>query len=230
MIKINKNLVLFSGLFLLLGTVLLFNLQKLFPLLSHASYYCQSFISSLSLPIPYYLGIIPFLLFSGFLVIAIAKLLLIYVKVRVFRKKLVKNFRTNTQFNTLLEKLQLTNKTYLIKNEKKFAFCLGIRNPKIYISTALLDILSTKEIEVVLRHERHHLNKRDTLTMLFASVSKSLLPFFPLISDLFHNYRIEREIQADAEAVRGFGDDKPLISALKNSLAYSQPQWLLLLR
>ncbi len=142
----------------------------------------------------------------------------IYIKVQLSRKKLLRNCKSNTSFTILLEKLRLTEKTYLIENEKQFAFCLGIRKPKIYISTALLSILNEREIEAVLRHERYHLNNRDTLTMLIASIAESLLPFFPLISDFLHNYRIEREIRADAESVQGLGDEKPLISVLKKLL------------
>ncbi|MBI4096855.1 MAG: M56 family metallopeptidase [Candidatus Levybacteria bacterium] len=151
------------------------------------------------------------------LVLAI-KLLMVYVKVSLFRKKLIENVRSNIAFNTLLKKLDLTAKTYLVESEKQFAFCLGIRKPKIYVSNGLLAMLTTQEMEAVLRHEQYHLNNRDTFIMLIASISESLLPFFPLISDLLHNYRIEREIKADAEAIGGLGSEKPLISVLKKLL------------
>lgn len=218
MIGINKNLFVFTGLIFLLGISFLVFLQKLSPLIYHTTYYCQSFINSLSLPIPYYFGIIPFLLFFVFFLIATIKLVVIYGKVQLSRKRLLRNCRSNTSFNTLLGKLKLEKKTYLIEDKKLFAFCLGIRNPKIYISTSLVDILTPEELETVLRHEQYHLNNRDTLIMLIASVGESLLPFFPLISDFLRNYRIEREIKADADAIQGFGDEEPLISALRKLL------------
>lgn len=218
MIKINKNLLTFIGLIFLLGFSSLVFLQKLSPLISHTTYYCQSLINSISMPIPYYLGVTPFLLFFAFLFAATIKLLIIYVKVQLLKKNLTKTFKTNSQFNSLLEKLQLSDQTYLIENEKQFAFCLGIRRPRIYVSTSLVNILTIQELEAVLRHERYHLNNRDTLTMLIASIGESLLPFFPLLSDFLHNYRIEREIKADTEAIRGLGDTQPLISALKKLL------------
>lgn len=214
----NKNLFVFASLISLVGISSLVFLQKLSPLISHTAYYCQSFINSLSMPIPYYLGIIPFSLFFVFLLIAIIKLLIIYIKVQLLRSKLTKNFKTDRQFNSLLEKLQLINKTYLIESEKQFAFCLGIRHPRIYISTSLVNGLTIQEIEAVLRHERYHLNNRDTLTMLIASIGESLLPFFPIISDFLYNYRVEREIRADGDAVQGLGDEKPLIAVLKKLL------------
>lgn len=216
--SLNKNLFVFVGLISLLGISSLVFLQKLSPLISHTTYYCQSFINSLSMPIPYYLGIIPFLLFFAFLLIATIKLFTIYIKVQLFRKRLTKNFKTNKKFNSLLEKLQLTDKTYLIESKKQFAFCLGIRSPQIYISKSLVNVLTIQEVEAVLRHERYHLNNRDTLTMLIASIGESLLPFFPILSDFLHNYRLEREIRADAETVQGLGDEEPLISVLKKLL------------
>lgn len=219
MIRINKNIIIFSGLILLLGTFSLLFLQKLSPLLSDSIYYCQSLISSFSMPIPYYLGAILFILVFVFLLIAVIKLFVLYAKVQLFRKKLIKNLKSNEGFIALLEKLALTNKTHLIESEKPFAFCLGIRHPKIYISTSLISILTPQEIEAVLRHEQYHLANRDTLTMLIASIGKSLLPFFPLLSDLLRNFRIEREIKADAESIRGIGDERPLISVLKKLLA-----------
>ena len=219
MIRINKNLIIFAGLILLLGTSSLVFLQKLSPLLSHTIYYCQSIINSLTMPIPYYLGAIPFLLFFIFVLIATVKLLIVYVKVQFLRKKLTRQFKFNTGFNKLLIKLHLTDKTYLIENEKQFAFCLGVRHPKIYVSTGLLDSVTLQEAEAVLRHERYHLRNRDTLTMLIASIGQSLFPFFPLISDFLRNYRVEREIKADAEAIQGQASEKPLVSILKKLLA-----------
>lgn len=219
MIRINNNLAIFAGLIFLLGISSAVFLQKLSPLISHTTYYCQSFINSLTLPIPYYLSIVPFLLFFTFLFIATIKLLTIYVKVQLLRGKLTKNFKTNRQFNKVLEKLQLANKTYLIESEKRFAFCLGVRSPKIYFSTALLSILNKQEIEAVLRHEQYHLHNRDTFIMLIASIGESLLPFFPLLSDFLYNFRIDREVAADKEAIRGLGVPTPLISVLKKLLA-----------
>lgn len=219
MIRINKNLAIFLGLIFLLGLFFLAILQKFFPFISHAAYYCQSFINSLSIPIPSSLGAIPLLLFFVLIAVTAVKLFIFYVKVQLSKNNLIRNRRSNARFTTLLETLQLEDDTYLIESEQQFAFCLGIRHPKIYISTSLISILTLQEIEAVLRHEQCHLNNRDTLTILVASIGESLLPFFPLISDFLKNYRVEREIKADAEAIQGLADEKPLVSVLKKLLA-----------
>lgn len=218
MIRINKNLVIFVSLIFFVGGSVLVSLQKLSPLLSLTIYYCQSFINSLSLPIPYYLAILPFLFVFAALLIAVLRLSVIYIKVQHLRKKLIANVQSNVRLNNLLRKLALVDKTYLIESDKQFAFCLGIRKPRIYISTILVNALTIQELESVLRHERYHLNNRDTLTMLIASIGGSLLPFFPLFSDFLKNFRVEREIEADKEAIRGLGDPYPLICVLKKFL------------
>lgn len=223
MIKINKNIAFFGGLILFLALFSLFFLQQLLPFVSYTVYYCKSFVHSLSLPIPYYLSILPFVLFSLFLSIALIKLLTIYVKIQLFRRNLMKGSGSHMLLRNLLKKLKLLDKTYVARSDKQFAFCLGIRNPKIYISTGLLDALTAKEIEAVLLHERYHLKSRDTFTMLIATIGQSLLPFFPIFSDLLHNYRIEREIQADREAVQELGETKPVISVLKKLLSIPSP-------
>src|SRR3989344_2565960 len=218
MIRINKNLIAFAGLISLLGVSTLIVLQKLIPFAKHTSYYCQSLVNSFSMPISHYVGAIPFVLLFIFSAVAAIKLFIILIKAQFLKRNLIKKSRTDPSFSALLEKLQLTNKTYLVESNKQFAFCLGIRTPKIYISTALTSLLSIQEVEVVLRHERYHLENRDSLTMIIASIGESLLPFFPLLSDFLHNYRIEREIEADKEAVRGLGNSYPLISVLKKLL------------
>ena len=90
-----------------------------------------------------------------------------------------------------------------IQSEKPFAFCFGIRSPKIYVSSALISLFTKDEFETILCHEKHHLESRDALTLLVAHMVESLFPFFPLLSDLIMAYRTEREMLADRAATQG---------------------------
>lgn len=221
MIRINKNLAIFSGLFLLLGTSLLFTLQKLSPLIGHVTYYCQSILVEANMiPIPYYLSVIPFILLFIVLAISFIKFLVLSIKVQFLKLRLKGNITVKHETNKLIKHLGLKDQAILVKSDKQFAFCLGVRNPKIYFSTGLASHLTIKELEAVLRHEQYHLENHDTFTMIIASVAHSLFPFFPLVSDLIKKYRIEREIAADKFAVSRIGDQYPLISALKKLLAF----------
>ncbi|HLD01552.1 MAG TPA: M56 family metallopeptidase [Patescibacteria group bacterium] len=221
MIRINKNIILFSGLLLLLGTLLLFTFQKFSPLIGHVIYYCQSLLIETNMvPIPYYLSIIPFAFLIIILTISVLKFFALSIKVQFLKFKLRGNAILDHNVNKLIKRLGLQNKAILVQSEKQFAFCLGVRVPKIYFSTGLVALLSTKELEAVLRHEQYHLENHDTFTMIVASVAHSLFPFFPLVGDLIKKYRIEREIQADKFAVARIGDESSLISALKKLLAF----------
>lgn len=217
----HKNLAIFSGLFLLLGILLVFILQKFSPLIGHVTYYCQSlFIDATMIPIPYYLSIIPFAFLFIILAISFIKFFVLTIKVQVLKFKLRGSVTIDQSTNKLISRLGLQDKAVLVQSDKQFAFCLGVRTPKIYFSTGLRSQLSIKELEAVLRHEQYHLENHDTFTMIVASVAHSLFPFFPLVEDLIKKYRIEREIQADKFAVARIGDESSLISALKKLLAF----------
>lgn len=219
MIKPSKYLLAFASLFVLLGTGLFIASQKFLPiLLQHTVYYCQSVLNSFSMQIPggigaFLTGIL--LLLIGF---AITKLMVSYVKVITFRKRLHCRIQPSIVFNQLIKTLNLQDKAFLVKNGKPFAFCHGIRYPKIYISTALFEMMDASELEAILRHEKYHLEHKDPFIMLLAEIAKSLFPFFPVLSDLIHNYRIEREIKADYQATHDLGNSKPLVSVLKKLL------------
>lgn len=218
MVRMN-NLSLFSGLFFVLITALLFVIQKLSPLLGHAAYYCQSFVNTYIIHIPFYISIIPFSLLFLFLTISFIKFFVVGCKTQFLKYKLGKNIIIQGSIQNLINQLGLEKNTAIVQSGKRFAFCLGVREGRIYISTGLIAKLSKKELEAVLRHEQYHLEHYDTVTLIIASVVHSLFPYFPLLSDLIKTYRIDREIKADKFAAEKVGDTYPLISALKKLLA-----------
>ncbi|GIW61670.1 MAG: hypothetical protein KatS3mg089_0522 [Patescibacteria group bacterium] len=220
MVKINKNLALFGGLLLFLGTLLAFILKKIFPFIDHVSYYCQTLLNSQMNPIPYYLSIIPILGLFLILAIAIFKFLILIAKVEYLKHTLKVKITVKKSISNLIKDLNLEEKTIVIKTNEKFAYCLGIKSPKIYISTGIISRLSQKELEAVLRHEQYHIENHDTFTMIIASVVHSLFPFFPILDDLIKKYRIEREIRADKFAIQHLGESSALISALKKLLTF----------
>jgi hypothetical protein len=137
--SLNKNLAIFSGLFLLLGTLLLFTFQKFSPLIGHITYYCQSLLIDANMvPIPYYLSIIPIALLFMILAISIIKFFVLNIKVKILKFELRGTVTIDQRSNRLIKRLGLQNKAVLVKSDKQFAFCLGVRTPKIYFSTVLL--------------------------------------------------------------------------------------------
>lgn len=220
MIRINKNLALFSGLILLLGILSLFIFQRISPLIGHVAYYCQTLLIETNMvAIPYYLSAIPFVLLFITVMIAFIRFFAFTIKVQTLKFSLRDKEVFGKEVHVLVESMGLKNKVILIKSDKQFAYCLGIRNPKIYFSTGLQARLTLKELEAVLRHEQYHLENHDTVISVLASVAYSLFPFFPLVGDLIRKYRIDREIEADKFAVSKTGTVYPLISTLKKLLA-----------
>lgn len=218
MINRNKNLITFFSLALFLSAIVISATQKFFPLLHHTVYYCQTFIRSLSLQVPYQVSLIFPIIFVTLFTVAFLKFLLVFIQAYLLRKKLVSQSIASYKLHKLLKKLDLNEKTHIVKSDKPFAYCFAIKNPKIYLSTAMISLMNKKELEAILLHEKYHLDNKDTLTMLIASVCQSLFLFFPLLSDLLNNYRIEREIKADQNAINKLGSSQPIISVLKKLL------------
>lgn len=225
MIKVNKNLAQFSLLLLVLSGVFLLIIQKFSPYISHAIYYCQSFLSNNVIAIPYFVSLLPFAIVFLIFVFSIGKFLLLTAKIKLLKYKLRGETVVNHEVENIIKDLGLKEKVSIIKAKDKFAFCLGLKHPKIYLSTGIIEELNKEELAAVLKHEEYHLNNHDSFTMMIASVAHSLFPFFPVIGDLINRYRIEREVKADAFAVQSMGNSSSaLITALKKLLEYPSTQ------
>src|ERR1035437_5626653 len=220
MIKININLWQFLILASILGSVMVLMLQKSLPILFHKSvYYCQSFLQGVNIQVPPFLHIALGLFFVFFVLFILARLMFVLLKTMLFRRGLAFVESKNNNLIALEEKLKLVNKIRVFKDERPYAFCLGVKSPKIYLSTATIEVMGKAELEAILLHERYHLYKKDTFIMLLATLSKLSFPFFPLLADLINSYSIDREIKADREAVNNVGSET-LISVLKKFLNF----------
>src|SRR5258708_14270292 len=221
MIRINKNLLKFVILALFLGLGLFIFLSKFLPLfLQHSVYFCQQFIHSFSIKIPNQFGYVIPIVLAIMAATLLYKLVSIYREVQSLRKHLTSYEKTRHGLHKLLKKLNLQDKVYVIQSEKPFAFCVGVRHQKIYLSTMLLSLMSEKELEAILLHEKYHLKNLDSIIMLRESLLQLVFPFFPIVQDLIMQYKINREIDADWEAVQKLGDSKPVISVLKKFLSF----------
>ncbi len=220
--KINNYLIGFVGLLSFLTISYFFVVFKYFQILIHHSiYYCQEMVEALNLHLPGDLGkIIVGVLFFGalFTLFKILKTIIAIYSLKLRLKKQTVNKYEGPK--DLLDKLGLTNHVTIINQDKPQAFCFGITSPKIYVSTGMIELMSMNELEVILRHEKSHLEHRDSLTLFIASMIESLFPFFPVISDFVRVYRTGREIHADSEAVNGMSENKSISEVLKKLLRY----------
>jgi len=220
--KIHNYLLAFVGtlFFLTFGHLLVIN--KYFQvLIHHGLYYCQEMAKSLIFQLPSEYGKI----LAGILVFAavftLIKLVGLIGGVFTFRKKLIhKMHELNDDLVDLFASLGLQKKVLIFTNARPQAFCFGIRNPKIYISTGLIQLMKPNELEVILRHEKYHLEHKDTRTLLLATVIESLFPFFPVMSDFIRVYRTDREVAADKAAITTSTNKYALKEVLKKLLLY----------
>jgi Zn-dependent protease with chaperone function len=220
--KLNNYLTSFFGVILILTSSYLFIAYRYFPLFIHRSvFFCQEIVKTLNLNISGEMGkIVISILFLGvfFVIFKILKTVLGYF---AFKHAITKSRSLQPEtLDHLLKRLDLSGKVVVIHQNKPQAFCFGILNSKIYLSTAMIDLMNISELEVILRHEQSHLTHKDSLTFFIATIIESIFPFFPILSDFVGTYRTEREIHADSVAVKSMSENNSITEVLKKILQY----------
>lgn len=210
----DKAVVIF-GFILLVIAVIVF-MQKAFL-------YCQAAISALE--VTSLLSKIPLFLFIFFLSATLFKIIGIFYQIYSLQKHSKLDLAKNRKLSALSQSLGIQPKTILIQSNQTFAFCFGFKNPKIYLSSNLIKMMSKNELKAILYHEKFHLEHHDSLIIASISLLAPLSPLLPLVSDLSQKYLISREIKADEAAVIALSGAKPIIGALKKIL--SQPKFAL---
>jgi Zn-dependent protease with chaperone function len=93
----------------------------------------------------------------------------------------------------------------LVRHARPFSIAAGLWRPRIWISTALADALSSEQLEVVIEHERAHVRRRDALTRLVASACA--IPLWPSVRHaLLSELALAQEQTCDEVAGRRTGD------------------------
>lgn len=215
----NKNFLKFTSITLFLTVSMFVIIYKLIPVLFlHTVYYCQQLINSFSIQIPQQINLILISFIMITIFVFVTRLFVVFAKIQKMKKNLARNQKMTESMLGLTKKVGLKNKVSFVKDSKPFAFCLGIRNPHIYISTKTVSMMTRRQLEAILLHEKYHLEHADSLTLFIGSLPQLLFPFFPLLPRLLEHYKIEREIKADRKAVRELGTKKPIIAVLKKLL------------
>jgi len=110
--------------------------------------------------------------------------------------------------------LDLDGRIDVVADERPFSFCYWFVRPRICLSTALVERLDPDELRAVLYHERYHLRQRDPLRQVVARYFAAGLYVVPVVDELLAFHTLQKEIEADQEAVRASGDVRSLASAL----------------
>jgi beta-lactamase regulating signal transducer with metallopeptidase domain len=110
--------------------------------------------------------------------------------------------------------LDLDGRIDVVADQRPFSFCYWFLRPRICLSTALVGRLEPDELRAVLHHERYHLRQRDPLRQIVARYFAAGLYVVPVVDELLSFHTLQKEIEADQEAVRASGDVRSLASAL----------------
>lgn len=106
------------------------------------------------------------------------------------------------------------------------AFCLGFWQPRIWLTTGLVNLLSNEELDAVLAHEAYHCRQRDPLRLLLIRTCKAAFFFLPLVGDFAQAAELQQEVGADQAAIAYLGDDLPLLCTIQKLLKFdSAERW-----
>ena len=110
--------------------------------------------------------------------------------------------------------LAIDGRIDVVDDARPFSFCYWFLRPRICLSTALIRRLGDEELRAVLFHERYHLRHRDPLRLVIARYFAAGLYVVPVVEDLVAHFTLEKELEADEDAVQAMGDVRPLARAL----------------
>ncbi|WCK53265.1 M56 family metallopeptidase [Aneurinibacillus sp. Ricciae_BoGa-3] len=172
---------------------------------------CKNEMRSLGLySVGYVLDLLVF--YTGFFVIwkTIRQL---FLSKKVFKKIII--LRDGSLTEELNRNYSKEHQIITVINHKvPFAFTMGLIQPKVMLSTGLLNLLKKEEVEAVIHHEFYHKKHRDPLKTFLLSLFASVLWFIPILRWLQQRYKMIREVLADDHAINTMGTPVALGSAL----------------
>lgn len=116
----------------------------------------------------------------------------------------------------------------LVRDARPIAFTYGFLRPRVIVSTALVDGLSSAELAAILHHERYHARARDPFWVALSRAVVGSLPFFPPGRTLAGRLLLAKELAADEYAVERCGGPDPLVGALVRLVEAGRPARLIL--
>lgn len=112
------------------------------------------------------------------------------------------------------EMVGLVNRIDVVRLDRPLAFTYGLFQPRVCVSTALLESLIDDELQAVLLHEAWHVARRDPLRLSIVEALKSMLSFVPELQRLANLSVVTMEIAADRYVLSQMGHPRALARAL----------------
>ena len=108
----------------------------------------------------------------------------------------------------------LVNRIDVVQLDHPLAFTYGLVQPRVCVSTALLESLIDDELQAVLWHEAWHVARKDPMRLSIVQALKSTLVFIPELQRLANLSVITMEIAADRHVLTQMGHPRALARAL----------------
>ncbi len=121
--------------------------------------------------------------------------------------------------STLARRLGLDGRVLQVDDADAYAFTQGLTHPRIWLSTAMVDLLDEDELAAVLLHERHHLRQRDPLRVWLSRAVADGLFFVPAAAALRNEYLVAKEMEADAASQADSALARALLKLLRHGSA-----------
>lgn len=106
-----------------------------------------------------------------------------------------------SRLTSLAEPLGILGRITYVEDPRMVACCYGFLRPRIAITAGLLSRLDQAELQAVLVHERHHVERRDPLRYLVLHALAAAAFMFPATPAVRQRLEARTELAADAAAL-----------------------------
>ncbi|MDR4947711.1 M56 family metallopeptidase [Neobacillus cucumis] len=136
------------------------------------------------------------------------------VLLRSFRHKIQQriNIHKTSELNVTFNRRN--NDIVVIHDKELLAFTFGFWKPKLVLSSYLIHMLDSKELEAVIYHETSHQKYYDGLKVFILQIISEVMWYIPLTKWSYQNFRILVELVADEFAIKRMGSELGLGGAL----------------
>lgn len=160
----------------------------------------------------------PSLYIGVFFFLAILKTIVTALKTLLYERSLTLK-KNPHMISRLAVKHNLSEKIRIFVTEKPMAFCLGFINPRIYLSSGLVKIMTNRELETIILHEKYHLLKKDNLLLVATDFIRSFFLPLPILTGIIDKFMDNREISADRYAA-SYAKKQTIADAFKKLLNF----------